>query len=53
MLHIKFKYKDRLTKGKWAYQECNAVSVEDCIKFYGLNIDCEEYVILSAEEVEE
>lgn len=50
MLHIKFKYKDRYTNGKWSEQECFMTSVGECIKFYGLGIDC-EYKIISVEEV--
>lgn len=50
MLHIKFKYKDKYTNGKWNTQECTCSSVQECIKFYGLGIDC-EYEIISIEEV--
>lgn len=50
MVHIKFKYKDRLTKGEWRYQECTMESVQKCIEWYGLGVDC-EYEIISVEEV--
>ncbi len=49
MLHIVFKYRDAYTKGKWNQQECCMSSVAECIKFYGLGIDC-EYRIISVEE---
>ena len=50
MLHIKFEYKDELSHGKWNKQECTVSSLEECIKIYGLGIDC-EYRILSVEEI--
>lgn len=50
MVHIKFRYKDDLSKGEWKYQECIVSSVKECIELYGLGIDC-EYEILSVEEV--
>lgn len=49
MLHIVFEYRDDYTKGKWNQQECYMSSVAECIKFYGLGIDC-EYRIISVEE---
>lgn len=50
MLHIKFRYKDRYTRGEWNTQECTMSSIEECIKVYGLGVDC-EYEIVSVEEV--
>ena len=50
MLNIKFEYKDEYTNGKWNKQECTVSSLEECIKIYGLGIDC-EYRILSIEEI--
>ena len=50
MLHIKFRYRDQYTNGKWNEQECITSSVEECKKFYGLGIDC-EYEIVSVEQV--
>lgn len=50
MLHIKFRYRDDYSKGKWNEQECYVNSVRECIKLYGLGIDC-EYEIISVEEV--
>lgn len=50
MVHIKFKYRDYLSNGNWNEQECLVSSVQECIKLYGLGVDC-EYQILSVEEV--
>lgn len=50
MLRIKFKYCDQWSKGRWLEQECTMRSVEECIKFYGLGVDC-EYEIISVEEI--
>lgn len=50
MVHIKFKYKDEFSHGKWSEQECTVSSLKECIKIYGLGIDC-EYRILSVEEI--
>lgn len=51
MLHIKFKYKDDYSNGKWNEQECYVSSLRECIKIYGLGDDC-EYEIISVEKVE-
>ena len=50
MVHIKFEYKDELSHGKWNKQESTVSSLKECIKIYGLGIDC-EYRILSVEEI--
>lgn len=50
MLHIKFKYRDNYSNGEWRNQECIMSSVEQCIKIYGLGVDC-DYEIISVEEV--
>lgn len=50
MLRIKFKYRDAYSRGRWCEQECVMRSVQECIKFYGLGVDC-EYEIISVEEV--
>lgn len=52
MVHIKFEYKDELSRGKWNQQECTVSSLKECIKIYGLGVDC-EYRILSVEEVKD
>lgn len=49
MKHIVFEYKDEWSHGKFNKQECIMESVEQCIKFYGLNEI--EYRIISVEEV--
>ena len=49
MLHIVFEYMDNYSNGKWNRQECTCSSLSECIKFYGLGIDC-EYRIISVEE---
>ena len=50
MVKIVFEYKDAYSHGNWFKQSCIMESVEKCIKFYGLGIDC-EYRIISVEEV--
>ena len=52
MLSITFKYRDELSKWEWRTQHCVVSSVEECIKFYGLGVDC-EYEILEIKEVED
>lgn len=51
MLHIKFEYADAMSNWQWRQQECVVSSVAECIKIYGLGVDC-DYHILSVEEVE-
>ncbi len=51
MLKIKFRYKDRYTNGKWSYNTSYMDSVKECIEFFGLETDCEEYEILEVTEV--
>lgn len=50
MVRVKFEYRDAWSGGKWNTQECVVSSVRECIKIYGLGVDC-EYHILSVEEV--
>lgn len=50
MLKIKFEYKDEMSNWEWRKQECIVSSVEECIRIYGLGVDC-EYRIISVEEV--
>ena len=45
MVHVKFEYKDELSRGEWRQQECTVPSVEKCIEIYGLGIDCEYRII--------
>lgn len=51
MVQVKFRYKDKYTRGEWSYQECIVESVDECIAIYGLNIDCDEYEILEVTEL--
>ena len=50
MLHITFEYADEMSNWEWRQQECTMSSVEECIKFYGLGIDC-KYRIINVEEI--
>ena len=52
MVKIRFKYKDQYTKGKWNEQQCIMSSVEECIRVYGLGVDC-DYEIISVENIAE
>lgn len=47
---VKFKYRDALSNWEWRNQECYVESVEECVKFYGLGIDC-DYEIISVKEI--
>jgi hypothetical protein len=49
MLKIKFRYADAMSNWQWRTQSCVMRSVAECIKVYGLGIDC-DYEILSVEE---
>jgi len=49
MVHIKFKYRDEFSHGKWNTQECTVSSVDECKKIYGLD-EC-EHEILDVKEV--
>ena len=51
MKKITFKYADALSNWQWKTQSCVVSSVTECIKIYGLGIDC-EYEILSVEDIE-
>lgn len=50
MYEITFKYRDKWTRGGWSEQSCIMSSVAECIKFYGLGVDC-EYEIISVKKV--
>ena len=52
MVEITFRYKDELSKWEWRKQHCVVSSVEECIKIYGLGVDC-DYEILEVKEKEE
>ena len=48
-MHIVFEYADAMSDWTWRRQECDVSSVDECIKIYGLGVDC-EYRIISVEE---
>ena len=50
MKKIVFEYRDIYTNGGWRRQECIMSSVAECIKLYGLGIDC-GFRIISVEDV--
>ena len=50
MKRIKFRYRDEISNWEWREQACVVSSVEECIKIYGLGIDC-DYQILSVEDI--
>lgn len=51
MKRIKFMYRDNYSDWKWRRQQCTVDSVEECIKIYGLGVDC-DYEIISVEDVD-
>lgn len=51
MYKITFEYCDAYSNGEWKKQTCIMDSVEQCIKVYGLGIDC-DYRILSVKKVD-
>ena len=51
MYEIKFKYRDKMSNYEWRHQSCIVKSVDECIKIYGLGIDC-DYEILSIIQID-
>ena len=51
MLKITFEYADALSNWEWRRQECVVSSLQECIRLYGLGVDC-EYRIIKIEGVE-
>lgn len=51
MKKIVFRYADAYSNWGWRTQNCIVSSVDECIKIYGLGVDC-IYEILSVEEVQ-
>ena len=45
MVKIKFKYRDAMSNWEWREQECVMSSVLECIKIYGLGVDCDYEII--------
>lgn len=52
MLEITFKYRDKYSNWQWREQQCIMSSVSECIKIYGLGIDC-DYEIVSVKEIKQ
>lgn len=45
MVRVVFKYRDRYSKGEWREQTCVCDSVNQCIWWYGLGVDCDYYIV--------
>lgn len=52
MLKITFEYADAMSNWEWRRQECVVSSLQECMRIYGLGVDC-EYRIIKAEGVGE
>lgn len=52
MVEVVFEYCDRYSNGRWNKQSCIVSSVNECIRIYGLGVDC-DYHILSVKEITE
>ena len=50
MKKITFEYCDVYSNWEWRKQTCTMTNVEECIKIYGLGIDC-AYRIISVEDI--
>lgn len=51
MYKITFEYADKYSDWEWRQQTCTMSSVQECIKVYGLGIDC-DYRIISVEPID-
>lgn len=51
MFEITFEYADELSGWEWRKQQCVMLSVDECIRVYGLGVDC-EYRIIEVNEVD-
>ena len=51
MKDITFRYRDEMSNWEWREQHCTVESIDECIKIYGLGIDC-DYEILKVEDSE-
>ena len=49
MVKVTFEYADAMSNWEWRKQTCHVSSVQECIKIYGLGVDC-EYRILEVED---
>ena len=52
MKKITFRYADAMSNWQWRTQHCVVESVAECIKIYGLGVDC-EYEILKVEDIKD
>ena len=50
MVKVTFEYSDAMSGWNWRKQTCIVSSVQECIRIYGLGVDC-VYHIISVEEV--
>lgn len=52
MVEVTFIYRDRFTKpeGSWSRQSGVFRTLQECIEWYGLGVDC-EYEIIEVKEV--
>lgn len=50
MKKITFRYRDSLSNWKWRTQHCIVLSVEECIRIYGLDDSSVEYEIIEIED---
>jgi hypothetical protein len=50
MYKIVFRYCDAYSNWQWRTQTCVMSSVDECIRVYGLGVDC-DYEIISVEKV--
>jgi len=50
MVTVEFEYRDNMSNWEWRRQRCTVSDVNECIRIYGLGIDC-EYRIISVSEV--
>ena len=51
MVKITFEYADAMSNWQWRKQVCFMESIKECIKLYGLGVDC-NYRILKVEKVD-
>lgn len=49
MVEVKFRYRDQMSNWEWREQSCVASSLQECLKIYGLGVDC-DYEIISVKE---
>lgn len=52
LFKITFRYRDKMSNWEWRTQSCVMRSVDECIRVYGLGLDC-DYEIVSVEKVGE